>query len=241
MRCRRRPWSRGAACTLAVIAGAAPGEAPATVSRLDTPHPGRLVSIELGQRGASALREERVPEAERLLERAVAADPLHGAAWIALAAARIESCDRDGARFAALAAARTAGAANEAVAAEEAARRAAAVACDPAAGRAAGAAARAEAAVGAQPSDYRAWAEAAAARRAQGDLLLAAFEEEQALALGGEPAIRRMKLVQDLEQAGLWRAALELLAAEPGDEARARADELAARIAACVPAEEPTK
>ena len=241
MACRRRTWSRRAACTLAVFAalarlsGAAPGEGLATVSRLDTPHPGRLVSIDLGQRGASALREKHVSEAERLLERAVAADPLNGAAWIALAAARIEACDREGARFAALVAARTAGSPAEAAAADEAARRAAAVDCDPVAGRVPGLPARAEAAVSAEPSDYRLWAAAAATRRAHGDLLLAAFEEEQALALGGEPAIRRMKLAQDLERAGLWRAALELLAVEQGDEARAQADELAARIAANEP------
>lgn len=225
----------GVIAGLASLAGSAPGDAPATGSRLDTPHPGRLVSIDLGQRGAAALREERVSEAERLLEGAVAADPLHGAAWVALAAARIESCDRAGARFAALAAARTARSEAEVAAADQAVRRAAAVACGPAAERMLGAPERAEAAVPARPDDYRAWAEAAAARRAHGDLLLAAFEEEQALALGGEPAIRRMKLAQDLERAGLWHAALELLAAERGDEARDRADGLAARIAANAP------
>jgi hypothetical protein len=229
---RRRRGLGGAACVIAVAAGLAP--APANVSHLDTPHPGRLVAIDLGERGASALREGRVPEAEQLLQQAVAADPLDAAAWIALAAVRIEGCDRDGARFAALAAARTAGSAAESAVADEAARRAAAANCGPPPARDRGAVARAEAAVGARPSDYRAWAEAAAARRAQGDLLLAAFEEEQALGLGGEPAIRRMKLARDLEQAGLWRSALELLAAGQGDEARA--DELAGRIAEKEPA-----
>ena len=236
---RSRQGSRGAACALAVVVGLAlvvAGETPPVVSRLDTPHPGRLLSIDLAERGASALREGRVREAEQLLARAVAADPLAAAAWIALAAARIEGCDRDGARFAALVAARTANSAGELAVADEAGRRASAMTCEPAEGPAAGVAARAEAAVAAQPSNYRAWAEAAAARRAQGDLLLAAFDEEQALGLGGEPGIRRLKLARDLEQAGLWRAALDLLAADDGGDARAQADDLAARIAAKEPA-----
>jgi hypothetical protein len=243
---RRRPGVRVApalllAAVLAAFAAAAPEGAAVTagqagaalpVSRLDTPHPGRLSAIELRERGAAALREGRAEEAEPLLERAAAADPLAAASWIALAAARIERCDRDGARFAALAGARVAVSAEEQAAAEEAGSRAAAVACRPAVPVAGDGTARTEAQVAERPGDYRAWAEAAAARRARGDLLLAAFEEEQALALGGEPAIRRMKLAQDLEGAGLWRAALELLAVEPGDDARARAATLADRLAA---------
>ncbi|MCU0222971.1 MAG: hypothetical protein MUF27_02655 [Acidobacteria bacterium] len=241
----RRPGLRAAlalalAAGLTVAAVAAPegtavspgpeGSA-APVSRLDTPHPGRLVAIELRERGAAALREGRAEQAEPLFERAAAADPLAAASWIALAAARIERCDRDGARFAALAGARAAISAEEYAAAEEAGSRAAAVACRPASPGTGEATTRTEAQLAERPDDYRAWAEAAAARRARGDLLLAAFEEEQALALGGEPAIRRMKLAQDLEGAGLWRAALELLAAEPGDDARDRATALADRLA----------
>ncbi len=236
---RWQRWRGVAACAIAVaaeLARAAGGETTAGVSRLATPHPGRLLSIELYDRGASVLRAGRPTEAEPLLERAVAADPLAGAAWTALAAARIEVCDPDGARFAALVAVRTAGSAEEAVAAEEAAIRAAALTCEPPAGQDAGAVGRAEAAVAARSTDYRAWAEAAAARRARGDLLLAAFDEEQALALGGEPAIRRMKLVRDLEQAGLWRAALALLAGAPDTEGQAQAERLAARIAEQEPA-----
>ncbi len=234
-----RRWGAVAACAIVAAIGsarAAAGEPSAGASRLDTPHPGRLVSIDLYGRGASALRDGRVTEAEPLLERAVAADPLDAAAWIALAAARIATCDRDGARFAALVAARTADTAEQAGAADEAARRALAVICDPPAGGGTGAPARAEAAVAERPSDYRAWAEAAAARRERGDLLLAAYDEEQALALGGEPAIRRMKLARDLEQAGLWRAALALLAEARDAESQAQAARLATRIAEQEPA-----
>ncbi|MCU0229814.1 MAG: hypothetical protein MUC67_00400 [Acidobacteria bacterium] len=233
---------RGSASRLLVVAaGLALGtslaaeESGARRSLLDTPHPGRLTALGLFQHGATALREGRPDQAEPLLERAVAADPLSAPSWVALAAARIEICDLAGARFAALAATRVAVAPEESGAAREASRRSAEASCTPPPVRAPSASARAEATVAERPADYRAWAEAAAARRARGDLSLAVFEEEQALELGGEPAIRRMKLTQDLEQLGLWRAALELLAEEAGEDARERREQLAVRLSATEP------
>lgn len=219
--CGRGTWLlRARSCVVAALAIAAAGIPQARpASLLDTPHPGRLRAIRDYGRGAEALRAGDLTTARQALERAIACDPLQLPAWIALAALRIDSCDRPGARAAALVATRLA---PDDDLAREAWRRATALDCESRATTAHSL--DAEIALADRAGDYRAWAEAAAARRERGDGLVAALYEEQALDLGGEPAIRWMKLARDLERAGLLRSALAAWHEQGGADA---ADEIA--------------
>lgn len=228
-RCGCSAWLALAA--ISATLGAEAGESSGPVSLLDTAHPGRLEALRSYERGAEALRSGDLATARESIEAAVRSDPLHLPSWIALAALRIESCDRAGARGAALVAMRLAPGDETA---REAGRRAASLDCGESDGR--GPARGAEEALADRSGDYRAWAEAAASRRERGDGLVAALFEEQALELGGEPAIRRMKLAADLERAGLLRSAQVAWLAQGGPDALAQAARLGERIAELEPA-----
>lgn len=183
-------------------------------SLLDRPHPDRLEAHRLTALGTDALEQGKDEQALELLGLAVARDPLVVEGWINRAAAAIRTCRPSVARSSAAVARTLAPDSRDAAHNHRVAGRMDCARSDPPSPQA-----RAEAKLFERPDDPAAWAGAARARRQRGDHLLAAFHEEQALRRGAEGA--RIRLAQDLEAAGLIRAALAALEPARGDRARA--------------------
>jgi hypothetical protein len=216
---------------LALLGAGVPASAEeAPGSLLDTPHPGRPEALRLASLAGEALEEGREEDAASLLGLAVTRDPLLLEAWVNRSAVAIRRCRPAVARGSA-AVARRLDPGSRAAANNH--RLAARLECDGEA-QASGAARR-EAALLDRPNDAEAWIAAARARREAGHRLVAAWHEEQALREREDPA-GRLRLADDLEGAGLWRAALAALGPLEGEAAAERRQSLRAGIERHAPA-----
>lgn len=223
-----RHW---AVCVLAALASAAAlAAAPVTQPVLERSHlsvvrPGRMRGLSLARAGTESLKRGEVAAAIGLLERAVAEDPQNVAAWVNLSAARIKSCQRQSALFAALVAGRLDPAEQ---AATDNLRVAGQMQCPPET-PAESPGPRAEWGAYGKPTTPDAWLAAAAARRSEGARALAVLYEDFALESGADrgPALRR--IAGDLEALGLLAAGALALDAAGGADDLARAASLRSR------------
>ncbi|MFN7966136.1 MAG: hypothetical protein U0V87_10665 [Acidobacteriota bacterium] len=187
----------------------------AVKSVLDGPFPGRARGMQLTAQGQHLLDDGQIAEALATLRRAVRADPILDAAWSTLAAVAIADCRRDEAIFAAYQAAYLN---SESSIPVQQLRAANALQCpareesDPGE--------LAEARVAHEIHNVELWRAAAEARSGADEPLLSAYYLERALASGAEAKTIRPALIDRLDRAGLWRAALRLLEEQEGDAVR---------------------
>lgn len=198
---------------------------PQPVGTASLQHPGRSEALDLATRGTTALQESHTALGTTLLLEAIAADPQLAGAWVNLAAGYIDACLADDARAAAMVARHLApgdedGARNLRLALE--------ISCQEprvAVPRLLEAERRAIVA----QTDAAAFVEAASARRAQGQRLLAAFWDERALALGAARASTIARIAEDYESLALLDAAAMTFEAVGDEPSRERARHVRAR------------
>ncbi|RMG46367.1 MAG: hypothetical protein D6718_05750 [Acidobacteria bacterium] len=228
----RRGSIAAIACLVGIGLAETSGQGTEWLALLDRGHPGRFAGRSLYVEGTKLLREGKLEEARAALREAVVQDPLLVPGWVNLSAAAIRACDATESLFAALVA-RLLDPASEGAAANL--RIALAMEC-PEPEPAPDPLRRLERDAFARQQSAELWTELAAAERTAGHRLLAVLFEAFAVQRGADPVHAARRISSDLEREGLLAAALEALAAVPGDEAiRDRKELLRSRVARIEP------